>query len=152
MRSLMRARVLLLISLAVAGTTATTCTARSAIAVVPTASLGVDGTRDSVLAVVARLAHRYGAQEQKPDLQAEEHWIQCFSRETLMMCGKVYRGETQLRIYQARATRLTRWADSMNHELLDSLRRSFGVVQVRQCDWRLSGDAEGSGCRIPMAQ
>jgi hypothetical protein len=114
------------------GTTATTCMARRALAIAPDPVLGSQGTRDSALAVMTRLARRHDAEDLEPEFQRDEHWIRCFARGTLVLCAKECKEETQLRVYQARTTRFTPWADSMYREMLDSLRRSFGEARVRE--------------------
>lgn len=142
----MRIKPILLALLIIAGTTATSCVVDRAVAVVPSKALGADGTRDSVVAVVTRIAQRHGAKEFMPD-QAEEHWVRCFMvKGAIMLCGKQNKGETQLHMYTRPGARV--WLDSLNHEVLDSLRSGFGKTSVRECGWRLSGKPEGSGCRV----
>jgi hypothetical protein len=142
----MRMRTILFLATVAFGSTATTCTAFSALAIAPSTSMGAEGVRDAVLDIVERIGSRHGVQGFQPDYQPEEHWIRCFTRETFFLCGKLYHGEMQLRIYQARAPRFTPWADSTRLELADSLRTVFGRAQVRECEWRLSAAEEGSGC------
>ena len=142
----MRIKPLLLALLIVSGTTATSCIVDRAVAVVPSEAIGADGTRDSVVAVVTRVAQHYGADEIKPDYEPEEHWVRCFFVRSVLLCAKPNKGETQLHMYGRPVSRP--WLDSLHHELLDSLRKGFGQTAVRECGWRLSAKPEGSGCRV----
>lgn len=144
----MRLKTPILLAIAVLGTTATTCMVQGAVAVAPSGVLGPDGTRDSVVAVVTRIVRRHGAKELEPGFQPEEHWVKCFEVGTLFLCGKEYKGETQLRMYEPRPGHFSPSADSVHGELLDSLRKAFGQTAVRECPWELSGRPEGSGCRV----
>ena len=119
----------------------TSCTASRAIALAPSPAAPTDSIARSSFALVSRLAARRGLVS-----SGGQSWPQCFSRQSLQLCGKVKDGEVQLRMMQAMTPRLRPWADSLRQDLLDSLRVEVGAGGVRECRWLLERDDAESGC------
>jgi len=143
-----RTRSIALASLLLGTCLATTCTVTDAVALAPSPAMPSDSISRFSFALVERLAARHGLTAWRPSNSSTKGWPECFSRETFHLCGKLKDGEVHWRMYQARTTRFTLWADSIRRELRDSLGAKFGVGGVRDCQWRLERDDAKSGCPV----
>jgi hypothetical protein len=120
-----------------------------AIALAPHPAIRVDSARHAAFGLVARVAKRRGLEAFDPKDREEEDWIECLGKSSLILCGKVNDGEVQFRMWER--IRFSPQADSLRHELLDSLRAQFGRPWVRECEWRIAHAPRRSGCP-PLAR
>ena len=127
---------------------ATSCIVERGIAVTPAESTPIDSTLQQAVALIRRIGERNGLNPYTDPYQSQEHFALCMAHETYFLCLKSRHAEVQFRIYQSMA-RFTARADSLNRELVDSLRVAFGPAHVRDCDWRLERPPQESGCRTP---
>jgi hypothetical protein len=127
---------------------ATSCIVTRGIAVTPAESMPVDSALTQTVELTRRLGGFRGLHPYTDPYQSQNHFALCMAHDTYFLCVKPKDGEVQFRIYQS-TPRFAPWADSLNHELMDSLRTMFGAAQVRDCGWRLERAPRESGCRRP---
>jgi hypothetical protein len=133
--------------------TATSCSEQAALAVAAGSLGDPENIRRDAFSLVARLASRRGLRPSFPDNPAQG-WVECFAASALVLCGKELDREFQFMLREAIPAPLSRRglrgfspnADSLRHELLDSLRARFGAASVRECKWGEARDPRRSGC------
>jgi hypothetical protein len=118
------------------------------IAVTLAESMSVDSALTQTVALTRRLGGSRGLHPYTDPYQSQNRFALCMAHDTYFLCVKSKDGEVQFRIYQSMA-HFTAQADSLNRELVDSLRMAFGATHVRDCDWRLERPPKESGCRAP---
>jgi hypothetical protein len=77
---------------------ATSCPARDAIALAPSAAMPTDSIARRSFLLVSRLASRYGLRRSDVDPSSTSDWPRCFAGTSFRLCGKVKDGEVQLRM------------------------------------------------------
>lgn len=127
---------------------ATSCLVMRGIAVTPAESMPVDSALTRTIELTRRLGESRGLHPYTDPYQSQEHFALCMAHDIYFLCVKSKDGEMQFRIRQS-GTHFTAGADSLNRELVDSLRVAFGAAHVRDCDWRLEAPPRESGCRRP---
>lgn len=115
--------------------TATTCSTDTVIAVTPTGSTDELNATDSAVALVSRVVARRGFESHDRGYN-DEGWAGCVVKENVWLCRRATEREAQFLFYQTGTTRFAPWADSLRHEMLDSLRARFGEQQVHECESR----------------
>ena len=119
----------------------------AAIQVAPRAATNPDSTTERAFASVARIASEYGLRPSELARNENSGWIQCFTRGTLFLCGKLHSGEAQFQLRQFQ--HFSKDSQIFMRELLDSLQHQFGPEQVRECKWQNEDSLERTGC-VPM--
>ena len=107
-----------------------------------------DSTTRAIFALASRVAARHGLHRVGSPHEAymeQAGWRECFGYSLIFLCGKVTGAEVQFRMWQ-RGPKFAPQATAVRFELLDSLRRQFPGLEVRECRWRLERDDRRSGC------
>lgn len=117
------------------------------IALTPQPAL-TEAARESAFALARDVATRHGLRPFVRVDAVEQAWHACFgpTKPSFSICTRATDRDVQFQVYQALTFRLDPLADTVRHELADSLRARFGDAQVRECRWTAHPDHRQAGC------